>query len=591
MLTVVTEPWWPFPRGSNDSRHARRPERTPLCQQQEMMRVTSTDKRWLSLYDDGQPAELELEHTSALEMFRSSVQRSPNAPLVHYLDSTLTVAQVDRYSDAIACGLLANGVEGGDRVAVYLQNVPQFLIAMVAIWKSGAIMVSINPMYRGREVESQLNDSGATALICLESLYADVASKVVSATSVQLVVTTSELDFQGEPDPRLFAEVRHLRSPGALDFLELAKAHEGEQPPPVDLGLDSVAFLTYTSGTTGPSKGAMNTHRNVVFTAQAYRDWIQLTRDDVVMGVAPLFHITGLIGHMALCLLLPCPLVLGYRFDAAVVLELIERYKVTFTIGSITVFVALMNDPSAKRHDVSSLTKVFTGGQPVPPSVVEAFEREMGAYIHVAYGLTESTSPSHFVPLGRRSPVDPGSGALAVGVPIFNTTAAILGEDGREMAPGEVGEICLAGPQVVPGYWEKPAENAHAFRDGWFHTGDVGVMDPQGWFYVVDRKKDMINASGYKVWPREVEDVLYGHPAVREAAVVGLPDQYRGETVKAYVSLRAGQSVSGEELKAFCKERMAAYKYPRDIEFLDELPKTVTGKILRRELRDQPAVP
>ena len=549
--------------------------------------MTATDKPWLSLYDESQPADIELEYASALDMFRASVLRSPDAPLVHYFGSTLSVGEVDRYSDAIACGLLANGIAAGDRVAVYLQNVPQFLIGMIGIWKAGAIMVSLNPMYRGREVETLLNDSGATALVCLEGLYRDVASKVVAATSVKLVVTTSELDLQQEPHPRLFSEVRRERSEGTLDFLELTRSYEGRQPPPVDLDLDSVAFLTYTSGTTGPSKGAMNTHRNVVFTAQAYRDWIELTRDDVVLGVAPLFHITGLIGHMALCLLLPAPLVLGYRFDAAVILELIETYKVTFTIGSITVFVALMNDPTAKERDVSTLTKVYTGGQSVPPSVVEDFEREMGAYIHVAYGLTESTSPSHFVPLRRRSPVDPGSGALAVGVPIFNTAAVILDEDGREVAPSEVGEICLAGPQVVPGYWEKPEENAHAFRDGWFHTGDVGVVDAAGWFYVVDRKKDMINASGYKVWPREVEDVLYGHPAVREVAVVGLPDTYRGETVKAYVSLKAGQSVTVEELKAFCKEQMAAYKYPRDIEFRDELPKTVTGKILRRELRTQ----
>jgi len=283
------------------------------------------------------------------------------------------------------------------------------------------------------------------------------------------------------------------------------------------------------------------------------------------------------------------PLVLGYRFDAATVLELIEKYRVTFTIGSITVFVALMNEPSIKDRDVSSMKKVYTGGQPVPPSVVDEFERQTGAYIHVAYGLTESTSPSHFVPLDRRSPVDEGSGALAVGVPIFNTMASVLDEQGHEVAPGEVGEICLAGPQMVPGYWQKPEETAHAFHDGWFHTGDVGVMDSAGWFYVVDRKKDMINASGFKVWPREVEDVLYMHAAVREAAVVGVADAYRGETVKAFVSLKPGQAVSEGELQQFCKSRMASYKYPRSIEFLDELPKTVTGKILRRELRDTSA--
>jgi len=547
--------------------------------------MAATDRPWLALYDEGMPAAIDIDYANALDMFKASVVRSPAAPLIHYLDSTLSVSEVDELSDSLACGLLANGVRAGDRVAVYLQNIPQFLIGMLAIWKAGAIMVSINPMYRGREVESQLKDSGAVCLICLESLYREVAAEVIGDTSVKSVITTSELDLQQTPHPRLFAGVRRERHEGTDDLLELAEAHKGEVPPAVDLGLDSVAFLTYTSGTTGPSKGAMNTHRNVVFTAQAYRDWIELTTDDVVLGVAPLFHITGLIGHMALCLLLPAPLVLGYRFDAEVVLELIEKYGVTFTIGSITVFMALMNEPSAADRDVSTLRKVYTGGQPVPPTVVDDFERQFGAYIHVAYGLTESTSPSHFVPLRSRSPVDPGSGALAVGVPIFNTAAAILDELGNEVAPGEVGEICLAGPQLVPGYWEKPSETAHAFRDGWFHTGDVGVMDALGWFYVVDRKKDMINASGYKVWPREVEDVLYMHPAVREAAVIGVPDPYRGENVKAFVSLKAGQAVDEAELRAFCKERMAAYKYPREIEFMDDLPKTVTGKILRRELR------
>jgi long-chain acyl-CoA synthetase len=330
----------------------------------------------------------------------------------------------------------------------------------------------------------------------------------------------------------------------------------------------------------------MNTHGNVVFNAQAYRDWMQLDEHDVVLAVAPLFHITGLIAHVAVCLLVPMPMVLGYRFDAATVLDLIERYRTTFTVGSITVFIALMNDPSAAGRDLSSLTKVYSGGAPIAPPVVEAFEREVGAYIHNIYGLTETTSPSHAVPFGGRAPVDPTSGALSVGVPIFNTVVRVVDDDGKEVAVGEIGEFVTSGPQVVPGYWGKPEETAHALPGGELHTGDVGFMDSDGWFYVVDRKKDMINAAGYKVWPREVEDVLYEHPAVREAAVVGVPDDYRGETVKAFVSLRPGQDVAPEELIAFCKERMAAYKYPRFVDIVGELPKTVTGKILRRELRD-----
>jgi long-chain acyl-CoA synthetase len=353
------------------------------------------------------------------------------------------------------------------------------------------------------------------------------------------------------------------------------------------MAADDIAFMTYTSGTTGPPKGAMNSHANVVFNAQSYRDWVGLDDRDVVLGVAPLFHITGLVGHIAVGLLTGMPIVLSHRFDPEVTLDLIERHGVTFTVGSITVFIALMNAPSAGSRDLSKFTKIVSGGAPIAPPTVKAFEEKMGAYIHNIYGLTETTSPSHCVPMGKRAPVDEESGALSVGVPIFNTVVRLVDEEGNEVGPGEIGEIVTSGPQVVSGYWNNPEETEHALPGGALHTGDVGVMDADGWFYIVDRKKDMINAAGYKVWPREVEDVLYGHEAVREAAVVGLPDEYRGETVKAFVSLKPGAEVTADALVAFCKERMAAYKYPRAIEFVDELPKTASGKILRRELRDR----
>jgi long-chain acyl-CoA synthetase len=366
------------------------------------------------------------------------------------------------------------------------------------------------------------------------------------------------------------------------------REREGRKLEAPTLRADDVAFLTYTSGTTGPPKGAMNTHGNVVFNSQAYRDWCRLSSDgDVVLGVAPLFHVTGLIAHIGVALLTPVPLILFYRFDPATCLELIEKHRATFTVGSITVFISLMNHPDAESRDGSSLNKIWSGGAPIPPATADAFEAKFGAYIHNVYGLTETTSPSHGVPFEKKAPVDETSGALSVGVPIFNTIVRIVDESGNDLPPGEIGEIVTSGPQVVPGYWEKPEETANALPGGALHTGDVGFMDEQGWFYVVDRMKDQINASGYKVWPREVEDVLYEHPAVREAAVIGVPDTYRGETVKAFVSLKAGQSTDESTLKAFCKERMAAYKYPRQIEIMDELPKTVTGKILRRQLRDE----
>jgi long-chain acyl-CoA synthetase len=353
----------------------------------------------------------------------------------------------------------------------------------------------------------------------------------------------------------------------------------------VTLARDDVAMLTYTSGTTGPPKGAMGTHGNVVFNAQAYRDWCNLTPDDVILGVAPLFHVTGLIAHIALALCLPAPLVLAYRFDAGAIVDAIREHRCTFTVGSITVFIAMMNHAEATREDLDSLTTILSGGAPVPPSTVQHFLERFGQRIHNVYGLTETTSPSHAAPLAREEPVDATSGALSVGVPIFNTVVRIVDEQDAELPPGEIGELVTAGPQVVAGYWNKPEETAKALPGGRLHTGDVGFMDEQGWFYIVDRKKDMIIVGGYKVWPREVEDILYEHAAVREAGVVAITDPYRGETVKAFVSLKAGRSATEQELIEFCRSRLAAYKYPRLVEVVDEIPKTVTGKILRRELR------
>jgi len=549
---------------------------------------TTADRPWLALYDEGTPAEIEREYDSALDMFAASARRAPDRTAIRYFDSALTWSEVDRLSDALAVGLAGLGVRPGDRVGVYLQNVPQFVIAMVAAWKAGAIMVSINPMYKRRELAEILNDSGATALVALDSLYGDVAADVVPDTGVAAVVTTSPLDLLAPEEAAaipLLAGVERARHEGTHDLLELARAHDGETPAPVALGPDDVAFLTYTSGTTGPPKGAMNTHGNVVFNAQSYRDWMRLDEDDSVFGAAPLFHITGLIGHVAVAMLVPMPLLLFYRFDPGVALDIAERHRPTFTIAAITAFIAMLHHPSAADRDISSLVKLYSGGAPIPAAAVEAFEATFGLYIRNGYGLTETTSPSHVVPLGRRAPVDESSGALSVGVPLFNTVVRIVGEDGEELPPGEIGEFVTSGPQVVPGYWEKPEETENALPGGALRTGDVGFMDPEGWFYLVDRKKDQINASGYKVWPREVEDVLYGHEAVREAAVVGVPDEYRGETVKAFVSLKEGRSADADELIAFCRERMAAYKYPRQVEILDEIPKTATGKILRRELR------
>jgi long-chain acyl-CoA synthetase len=545
------------------------------------------ERPWLHLYGEGQPHDITPEFTDALSMFTAGVARNPDGDAIRYFDGRITYRELDELTDAFGAALVDGGLQRGDRVAMYLQNVPQFIIGLVGTWKAGGIAVSVNPMNRARELELLLKDSGSSVLVCLQSLYRDVAASVVGGTDVRTAITTSELDFQTRDDPRAFPGSERATPEGTVDLLELVERFRGQKPPSVEYGPDDIAFLTYTSGTTGPPKGAMNTHGNVVFNSQAYREWCGLSSNDVILGVAPLFHITGLIAHVTSALFLAAPLVLFHRFEPSLGIDIIKEHQPTFTVGSITVFIALMNAPNAEPDALKSLGKIWSGGAPIPPSTVKQFSSAFGQYIHNIYGLTETTSPSHGVPYGADSPVDEASGALSVGVPIYNTVVQILGDDGEELPPGEVGEIVTTGPQVVAGYWNKPEETQNAIPGGALHTGDVGYMDAQGWFYIVDRKKDQINAGGYKVWPREVEDVLYEHDAVKEAAVVGVPDEYRGETVKAFVSLRPGKTATAEELIAFSKDRLAAYKYPRQVEFLDEIPKTVSGKLLRRELRDR----
>jgi long-chain acyl-CoA synthetase len=547
-----------------------------------------TDRPWLARYPEGLPADIETEYPTLLEMFRASVRRAPDTELIRYFDAALTVAQLDRASDALAVALLERGFAPGERLGIYLQNNPAFLVGMVAAWKAGGAAVAINPMNKARELTYLLADSGATALLCLDELYQTVARPVLESgedVRVRTVVTCSPGDWQTRDDSRVITMSPAESGAGALDLLTLLDEYAGRQPDAPAPGPGDVAVLTYTSGTTGVPKGAMNTHATMSFNSQTYRDWMGLTTGDSVLGVAPLFHITGLIGHIGLALLLPCPLVLAHRFHPEVVLDAIREHRPTFTIGAIAVFISLAGIEGVSKDDFSSFRMLYSGGAPIAPAVTDRFERLTGLYIHNFYGLTETNSPSHGVPLGVRAPVEENSGALSVGVPVFNTVVRILAEDGSEAPVGELGEIATSGPQVVPGYWNKPEATEESLPGGELRTGDVGFMDADGWFYLVDRKKDMINAAGYKVWPREVEDVLYGHPSVREAAVVGVPDERRGETVKAFVSLLAGETATEQELIEYCKSNMAAYKYPRSVEFIDELPKTPTGKILRRELR------
>ncbi|ARU06694.1 acyl-CoA synthetase [Comamonas serinivorans] len=565
------------------------------------MTGASATQPWLQQYAPGQPARITPQFSHMIDLLAAALAAAPDRPFIRYFDGQLTLREVDAAADALAAQLQARGFAPGDRLAVYTQNNPAFVIGLLAAWKAGGVAVPVNPMNKQRELRYILGNSGAQALLCLDELWHEVVAPMLAQgdgsqgdgaqnddgpLALKTVVTTSALDWQSRTDRRVLSHSERLPVPhGVVDLLAIARSGDRPRPLASVPSANDLALLTYTSGTTGKPKGAMNTHGNLAFNAQVYRDWVGVQADDVVLGLAPLFHITGLVGHMALALRVPCTLVLCHRFTPEVMLDAIRETRPTFTIGAITAFLALMNHPGVTRADFASFRAIYSGGAPIAPATADAFERLTGHVIHNAFGMTETCSPSHMVPLGVKPPVDPVSGAMSIGVPVYNTTVRIVNDAGQEAAVGEIGEIVSAGPQIMRGYWHMPEATEAALLHGGMRTGDVGFMDERGWFYLVDRKKDMINAGGYKVWPREVEDVLYQHPAVREVAVVGVPDAYRGETVKAVVSLKAGHQATADELIAHCKANMAAYKYPRLIEFRDELPKTVTGKILRREVR------
>lgn len=542
---------------------------------------------WTVLYPSTVAADLSPTWHTMDAAARATIERLPDAPAVHFAAQFYTWRDIDSAADAVADGLGALGLRPGDRIGIYLQNDPQWIVVALAAWRSGATVVALNPMLREKELGFQLRDSGARFLVCLAELL-PIVHTVEDRGDLGTVITTSPDDLATDRHPgtsRLKPAENTAFS--VMEWAEMVRAGRDHTHVPVPAGPDDVALLTYTSGTTGRAKGAMNLHRNLAHSAAVYTTWFDIDESDAVLGVAPMFHITGAVAVMCVSLYSGAPAILMHRFDAAETLAVIERHRATFTVAASTAFIALINEPDLSERDVSSLTKIASGGAPVSPALVERIREHTGWHIRGVYGLTETTSPTHLVPPDRTPPVHDRSGALSVGIPVPGADVKIVDVDtGAPLDTGEEGEVVVRGPMVVPGYWQASEESAHAFRDDWLYTGDVGVIDETGWLFIVDRKKDLINAGGYKVWPREVEDVLYQHPAVKEAAVVGIPDEYRGETVKAYVSLVSEASVSEADLIAFCKARMAAYKYPRYIDIVPDLPKNASGKILRRELRD-----
>ncbi|MDQ0962923.1 long-chain acyl-CoA synthetase [Streptomyces sp. B4I13] len=543
-------------------------------------------KPWLALLDDAQRAPIE-PADSLVHAFRRSAAEVPDRTCLAYFDGRLGYREVDELSDSVAGHLAARGLRPGDRVAVLLQNSPLFVLALLGAWKAGATVVPVNPMYKAGEVAHVLRDGDVTGLICSDRAWEAYLRETAADSPVRIVLTGCELDFQTRGDARVLAFERLPQAPDADDLTAVARAGH-RAPAGREAAPDDIALISYTSGTSGAPKGATNTHGNIMYNAERQRTGLRLPEAPVYYALAPLFHITGMVCQLGACLNSAGTLVLTYRFEAGLVLEAFAEHRPHYTVGPSTAFMALAAHPSCTRDHFASFAHISSGGAPVPPALVETFRAGFGPYIRNGYGLTECTAPCASVPPQHEAPVDPASGTLAVGVPGPDTVVRIVDDRGAEAPFGEQGEIVVRGPQVVPGYWRRPEATAEAFPGGELRTGDIGFMDEQGWLYVVDRKKDMINASGFKVWPREVEDVLYTHPSVREAAVVGVPDGYRGETVKAYISLRPGADADADTLAAYCKDRLAAYKYPRQVEILPDLPKTASGKILRRELRSRP---
>ncbi|WP_181796944.1 class I adenylate-forming enzyme family protein [Streptomyces sp. WELS2] len=543
------------------------------------------DRPWLALLTDAQRAPLD-PADSLVHALRTAAAGHPDRTCLTYFDTRLSYRETDELSDSVAAHLAGRGLRRGDRVAVLLQNSPHFVLAVLGAWKAGATVVPVNPMYKSGEVAHVLRDGEVTALICSDRAWETYLRQTAADSPVRIVLTACERDFQTRDDARVLAFERLPQAPDADDLTAVARRGgrppEGRLPRPED-----IALISYTSGTSGTPKGATNTHANIMYNAERQSTGLGLPEAPVYYALAPLFHITGMVCQFGACLVGAGTLVLTYRFEPGVVLDAFAEHRPHYTVGPSTAYMALAAHPGATREHFASFVQLSSGGAPVPPALVERFRERFGPYIRVGYGLTECTAPCASVPPHLEAPVDPVSGTLSVGLPGADTVVRILDDRGAEVPFGEHGEIAVRGPQVVPGYWRRPDATAETFPDGELRTGDIGFMDERGWLYVVDRKKDMINASGFKVWPREVEDVLYTHPAVREAAVVGVPDGYRGETVKAYISLRPGAEAAPGELAAYCKERLAAYKYPRQVEILPELPKTASGKILRRELRSR----
>lgn len=550
-------------------------------------------KPWLAQYPEGVGAEIDTnEFPSVADVMRSAFSRFRHRPAFVNRGKVLTYEELDRLSLAFACYLRNQlRLNKGDRVALMMPNVLQYPVALMGILRAGLTVVNTNPMYTARELKHQLNDAGAAAIVVMEN-FAHTLQEVIGETTVKHVITTSVGDMLGFPMAQIVnfvvkyqkKLVKPFSLPGAVRFNDALSAGRGQQLPPTEIGPEDLAFLQYTGGTTGVSKGAMLTHRNMVANMLQVRNWFGPHVQDgseIIITALPLYHIFALTCN---CLVFMNVgglnvLITDPRDMPGFVKEL-SRYRFTIITGVNTLFNGLLNTPGFAELDFSSLKLSMGGGMAVQRAVAEKWQKVTRCALFEGYGMTESS------PVATVNRPDTREYTGSIGVPAPGTELSIQDDDGRLLPQGEVGEICIRGPQVMKGYWQRPEESAKTITpDGWLRTGDVGKMDERGYFYIVDRKKDMILVSGFNVYPNEIEDVVATHPGVLEVAAVGIPDEKSGEAVKLVI-VRKDPKLTVEDVKAHCRAQLTGYKQPKIIEFRNELPKTNVGKILRRELRD-----
>jgi long-chain acyl-CoA synthetase len=506
---------------------------------------------------------------------KTAVSYPANAAIA-YADKEITYAQLDEVSNRFANALANLGVKKGDRVAVFLPNIPQFIIAYFGILKAGAVVTAISPLHREREVEYQLSDSCAETIVALDSVFG-VVDNVWAETNLKNVIVTG-LDPSEKADAP--------SKPNVWSFQQLTE-EAPEAPLQVEINpQEDLAVLQYTGGTTGTPKAAMLTHRNMVSNALAFAAWIKgKPAQETFLTALPLFHIYGMTTSMTVPVSLAAKMVLMPRFDQAKTLEAIQKHGVSVFCGVPTMYQALLTSPELAKYDLTSIRVCISGSSPLPPHVQKRFMQITGGFLAEGYGLTEASPVTHCNPVDRTmKTVKVGS----IGLPLPDTEARIVDlATGETLVQGETGELAVKGPQVMKGYWRSPEETAAVLRDGWLFTGDIARMDEDGYFFITDRKKDLIKYKDYSVYPRELEDVLYEHPAVKLCAVIGKPDPAAGEVPKAFITLKEGAAASAEEIKSFVNGKVASYKAIREVEFRKELPISSAGKVLRRLLQEE----